>query len=71
MTVNGPIRSGRGGRAFQQEHSMNKGKGKELAQCARNHMLFGVAETKENTGTSKRKAWKGQAYTTEVLKMPH
>lgn len=31
-------------------------------------MLFGVAESKENTGTSKRKAWKGQAYTTEDLK---
>lgn len=28
-------------------------------------MLFGVAETKENAGTSQRKAWKGQAYTTE------
>lgn len=37
-------------------------------ECARNCMLFGVAESKENTGTSKRKAWKCQAYTTEDLK---
>lgn len=31
-------------------------------------LLFGVAESKENTGTLKRKAWKGQAYSTEDLK---
>lgn len=38
-------------------------KGKEIrtgTDCTRNYMPFAVAETKDNTGTSKRKVWKGQ-----------
>lgn len=40
----------------EREYSMNKGEGKELADCTRSYMPFGAAETKGDIEVSKRKA---------------